>query len=349
VSANQFILQDTYALMKFGGLDYSVGKQSMWWGPGESGALLMSDNAAPFWMLQVNRTQPTNIPLLSRLLGPFEAANFFGALAAHHFPVGPYFFGQKVSFKPTENLEFGFTRDDVFGGQGHVPITIGSFWNAFTSFNDVTPAVKFSRNDPGARHASFDFTYRLPFVRRWLTLYSDSLVHDDVNPVSAPRRSAVNPGIYLTHFPKLPKLDFRAEAVYTDPPTVDSVGGHFIYWETVYHDLYLNNRYLMGNWIGREGKGYQAWSTYHISPQSSIQLAVRNSKIANDFIPGGSTQWGYNLSAVLRVRKDLEVKSFLQYETWWVPVLAATRQSDFTSSVQVTWWPTSVGVRKATQ
>jgi hypothetical protein len=346
-TANQFRLLDTYASVKYGGLDFSVGKQSLWWGPGESGALLMSNNAAPFWMLQINRTEPTNVPGLSKFLGPFETSNFFGALAGHQFPVGPYFFGQKISFKPTENLEFGFTRDDVFGGEGHVPITIGSFWNSFTSFTDVTPQVKFSRKDPGARHASFDFSYRLPFVRRWLTLYSDSLVHDDVSPVSAPRRSAVNPGIYLTHFPGLPKLDFRAEAVYTDPPSPDSKGGHFIYWEVIYHDLYLNNKFLMGNWIGREGKGYQAWSTYHLSPQSSIQVGVRNSKIANDFIPGGSTQWDWNVSAMLRVRKDLEIKSFLQYETWWVPVLAPTRQTDFTSSVQLTWWPTSVGIRKA--
>ena len=98
-----------------------------------------------------------NIPLLSRLLGPFEFSNFFGAPAGQQFPPNPYMFGQKASFKPTENLEFGFTRDDVFGGEGHVPITFGSFWNAFTSFTDVTPEVKFSRNDPGARHASFDF------------------------------------------------------------------------------------------------------------------------------------------------------------------------------------------------
>ncbi len=347
ITANQFRLLDTYALARYGGLDFSVGKQSMWWGPGESGAMLMSDNAAPFWMLQINRTEPTNVPGLSKFLGPFEVSNYFGALAGHQFPVGPYMFGQKASFKPTENLEFGFTRNDVFGGQGHVPITFGSFWNSFTSFTDVPANVKFSRNDPGARHASFDFSYRLPFVRRWLTLYSDSLVHDDVSPVSAPRRSAVNPGIYLTHFPSLPKLDFRAEAVYTDPPTPASIGGKFIYWEVIYHDLYLNNRYLMGNWIGREGKGYQAWSTYHLSPQSSIQVGVRNAKIANDFIPGGSTQWDWNISATLRVRKDLEIKSFLQYETWWVPVLAPTRQSDFTTSIQLTWWPTSVGIRKA--
>ena len=81
--------------------------------------------------------EPTNIPLLSKFLGPFEMSNYFGPLYGHEFPVGPYMFGQKVSFKPTENLEFGFTRNDVFGGEGHVPITFGSFWNAFTSFNDV--------------------------------------------------------------------------------------------------------------------------------------------------------------------------------------------------------------------
>jgi len=348
VKANQFSLLDTYATMRYGGLDFSVGKQSMWWGPTEGGPLLMSDNAAPFWMLQINRMEPTEIPLLSKFLGPFETANFFGALAGHQYPVGPYMFGQKVSFKPTENLEFGFTRDDVFGGEGHVPLTFGSFWNAFTSINDVTPEVKFSRNDPGARHASFDFSWRLPYLRRWLTLYSDSLVHDDVSPVSAPRRSAVSPGLYLSHFPGLPKLDFRVEAVSTDPPTPDSFGGHFLYWEVVYHDLYLNDRYLMGSWIGREGNGYQAWSTYHLSPKSSIQVAVRNAKIGKDFIPGGSTQWDWSLSADLWVHKNVEIKPFLQYETWWIPVLAPTRQSDFTSSVQLTWWPSTIGIRKAT-
>ncbi|MGC2110578.1 MAG: capsule assembly Wzi family protein [Candidatus Korobacteraceae bacterium] len=346
-TTNQLQFLNTYATARYAGLDFSVGNPSMYWGPTESGSLLMSDNAQPFWTIEINRTEPTYIPLLSKLLGPFEADNFFGSLYAHEFPPGPYIFGQKVSFKPTENLELGFTRDDVFGGAGHVPITFGSFWNSFTSFNDVPPAVKFSRNDPGARHASFDFTYRVPGLRRWLTLYSDSLVHDDVNPVSAPRRSAVNPGIYLSHVPGLPKLDFRAEAVYTDPPTPASLGGHFIYWETIYHDLYLNNKFLMGNWIGREGHGYQAWTTYHLSPQSSIQVGVRNAKIANDFIPGGSTEWDWNMSAMLRVRKDLEVKSFLQYETWLLPVLAPTRQSDFTSSVQLTWWPASVGIRRA--
>ena len=173
-------------------------------GADQSGPLLMSDNAAPFWMLQINRMEPTYIPLLSKLLGPFETSNFFGALAGHQYPVGPYIFGQKVSFKPTRKCGIRLYPRRCFWRRGSRSLTFGTFWNSFTSFNDVTPAIKFSRQDPGARHASFDFSWRLPYLRRWLTLYSDSLVHDDVSPVSAPRRSAANPGIYLTHFPGLP-------------------------------------------------------------------------------------------------------------------------------------------------
>lgn len=342
ISADRFRLLDTYVEVKYAGLDFSVGKQSLWWGPTQSGAMLISNNAEPLWMLRINRSEPVNIPGLSKLLGPFRTDNYFASLSGHQFPAGPYMFAQKVSFKPTENLEIGFTRNDVFAGQGHVPLTFGSFWNSFTSFSDVTPAIKFSRNDPGARHASFDFSYRLPLFRKWLTLYSDSIVHDDVSPVSAPRRAAVNPGIYLTHFPGIPKLDLRVEAVSTDEATHASTGGKFIYYEIIYHDLYLNNRSLMGNWIGREGKGYQGWLTYWLGPNSSVQLSVRNSKIASDFIPGGSTQWDGTLSATFRIHKDLEVKSFVQFERWLLPVLSPTRQTDVATSVQVTWWPRDI-------
>ena len=153
------------------------------------------------------------------------------------YPVGPYFFGQKFSCKPLPDLELGISRTVAFAGQGHVPLTFGSYWNSFTSFTNVPASVKFSRNDPGARHAQFDFSWRLPKLQRWLTLYSGSFVHDDVNALPN-GRAGINPGIYLSHVPKLPKLDLRGEMVYTDPPGVAKQGGRFLYWEVVYRDLY---------------------------------------------------------------------------------------------------------------
>src|SRR5271165_4998919 len=337
-TTNRFQLLDTYVAMKYAGFDWSVGKQSLWWGPSEGGVLLMSNNATPLWMAQLNNTEPVNVPGLSKVLGPIRTDNFFASLAQHHYPPGPYMFGEKVSCKPLPDLEVAISRTVVFAGQGHVPLTFGSFWNSFTSFTNVPASVKFSRNDPGARHAQFDFSWRVYGLQRWLTLYSGSFVHDNVSPL--PRgRAAINPGIYLSHFPRFPKLDFRFEAANSNVQNASVQNGQFFYWEAVYHDLYLNNGSLMGSWVGRQGEGYQAWSTYTINPQSNIQASFRYAKIAKDFIPRGSSQWDGAISAMLRVRKDLQLKAFLQYESWLEPVVAPTRQQDVTTSVEFTWWP----------
>lgn len=347
-SGDGFRLLEAYAGVTFLGHQLSIGKQSLWWGPGESGAMILSDNAEPFYMVRLAREVPLHLPGILRWLGPVRYDNFFGKLAGHQFPPDPFMYGQKISLKPTPNLELGFSRTTVFAGKGLSPLTFGSFFHSFFSVTSGNGLAGNLRRNPGARHAGFDFSYRLPGLRRWLTIYSDSLVHDDVSPVSAPRRSAINPGIYLSHVPGIPRLDFRAEAVSTDPPTGSSVNGAFLYWEVIYRDLYLNKGKLMGSWIGREGKGGQARLTYWLSPSSTIQFSYRNAKVAKDFIPGGVTQNDFSVNTRMRLHRDLELQSSLQYERWNAPLLANGPQSDFTTSVQVTYWPKRI-MKKAAQ
>jgi len=338
-TTNAFRLIDANLSLHVLSHEISVGKSEDWWGPGESGAMAWSTNAQPIYALRINRVEPLEIPLLSKVFGPFRYEGLFGDLKGHRYPNAPWVHAEKINFKPTPNLEFGFSRVVVFAGEGHVPLTFGSFWHSFTSFQNVPVSEKFSRKDPGARHSSFDFNYRLPFLRNWVTLYSDSIIHDDVSPIDAPRHAAINPGIYLSHVPGLPKLDFRAEAINTDPPTSRSQGGGYIYFETVYKDVYINQGHMFGNWIGREGKGGQAWLTWWLSPQERIQLSYRNAKSAKDFVPGGTTQNLVAANAIVRVKKDVEVNALAQYEHWTIPVLSPTAKSDFTTSVQLTWYP----------
>ena len=75
-----------------------------------------------------------------------------------------------------------------------MPITIHSFLKSFFSIQNVSLAEKESRNDPGARFGAFDMSYRLPYLRNWLTFLVDSEAHDDVNPISAPRRGCPSTG-----------------------------------------------------------------------------------------------------------------------------------------------------------
>src|ERR1700722_1893860 len=316
----------------------SVGKADDWWGPTQSGSMALSNNAEPIYALRINRVVPLRIPFVSDVLGPFRYEFLLGSLKGHSYPNAPWVHAQKFSFKPTRNLEFGFSRVVVFAGEGHVPLTFGSFWHSFTSFSNVSVAEKESRNDPGFRSSSFDFTWRLPFVENWLTLYTDSIVHDDVSPLAAPRRAAVNPGLYLSHLPKLPHFDLRGEAVSTDP-VASSQGGQFLYYEYEYKDGYTNKGNLFGSWMGREGKGGQVWLTDWLGPKEYIQLGYRNAKVSKTFIPGGTTQNDINIRAVLRLKDDLELNAFGQAEFCKVPALASGPKNDFTGSFQLTYFP----------
>ena len=213
------------------------------------------------------------------------------------------------SLRPTNNFEFSFERTVIWGGKDHAPITFGSFFRSFFSLQDTEsdPLSKNSRTDPGARYSVFNFSWRLPFLRHYVTLYTDSIAHDDVTPISAPRRAAYRPGVYISQFPGLPKLDFRVEASSTDCSTLRCVGGVFNYFEAIQRQGYTNHGFIMGDWVGREAKAGNAWLTWHLSGNEWLQLAYLYKKTPKDFIVFGTTQQQIKLEAVKRLRPDVEL------------------------------------------
>ncbi|MGD0095505.1 MAG: capsule assembly Wzi family protein [Terracidiphilus sp.] len=369
--------------------EISFGKQDDWLGPGQGGGMAYSNNAENIYSFRINRIEPLGIPLLSRLTGPFRYEFLIGSLRGHSYmpnpanpggtnpnlpnvinPGDPWVHLEKISFRPTENLEFGFERTAIWGGEGHGPITIHTFLKSFFSFASPPANEKLGRDDPGARFGAFDFSYRLPFVRNWLTLYTDSNVHDDVSAVDAPRRASWRPGIYLSHLPGVPRLDLRVEAATTDPPSSDhplqssfpSLYGRFMYYESIQKQGYTNQGQLFGDWIGREDKGGQAWITYHLSGNEWVQVGYRNQKATPYFIPGstsetipagshgcpvstpclapgGTTLNDINFQIVKRIGKGFEVNGNFALEHWKAPIYLPGQQTVTTTTVQLTWFP----------
>lgn len=336
---NPFRLVEASLSVHLLGHEISGGKTDAWLGPATGGAMAWSNNAENIYSFRVNRVEPLNIPLLSRLLGPVRYDFFIGSLKGHTSPNSPWVHSEMFSFRPTVNFEFGFQRTIIFGGEGHAPVTLHTFLKGFFDTSDTTVGVKFSRNDPGARYSDFNFSYRLPFVRKYATLYVDSIAHDDVTPISAPRRAAYRTGLYISQFPKLHKLDLRLEGVTTDPGVSRSYAGQFNYFEIVQLQGYTNKGYIMGDWIGREAKGGQAWLTYHLSGNEWVQLEYLNKKTPKDFIPGGTTQNQFKVGVVKRLGQDLELNGWVQYEQWKAPIYKAGLQKDTTAAVQFTWFP----------
>lgn len=352
----------------------SLGKQDDWLGPGLGGGMAYSNNAENIYSFRINRIEPLSIPLLSRLTGPFRYEFLVGSLRGHNYmpnpaylanpksglpnvinPGDPWVHLEKISFRPTENLEFGFERTVIWGGEGHEGISIKSFLRSFFS-TTAGDTKKGGNTDPGARFGSFDFSYRLPFFRNWLTLYTDSEVHDDMSPVDAPRRASWRPGIYLSHVPGIPKLDLRAEAASTDPSNSNGARqyGRFMYYEGIMKQGYTNKGQLFGDWIGREDKGGQAWITYHLSGNEWLQVGLRNQKAVKDFIPGSTTQTiagstylipggttlnDINFQAVKRIGKDFEINGNFALEHWKAPIYLTGQQTVTTTTIQLTWFP----------
>jgi len=361
---------EAYASARVLNNEISFGKQDSWLGPGLGASMAYSNNAQNIYSFQINRTEPLWIPLLSRLTGPFRYDFIIGGLNGHTYipnpaypgvgqpnptaeqnvldPGDPWMHLEKISFRPTPDLEFGFERTVIWGGKGHEPVNLHTFLRSFFSLTAPQPIGKCCALDPGARFGAFDFSWRLPYLRHWFTLYYDSEVHDDVSPVDVPRRSSMRPGLYLSHFPGLPRLDLRVEGVNTDPPVTNSQGGHYMYFETVQRQGYTNAGQLFGDWVGREGKGGQAWLTLHLSGNEWIQVNYRNQKVAKDFVTGGTTLNDLGFQVVKRIGKDFELNGQFHTQHWTAPIYPtgtptypAPINSVTNTTIQLTWFPKS--------
>jgi len=321
--------------------EVSFGKNDHWMGPDRGTSMLWSNNAQDMYNFDINRVEPLRIPGLSKVTGPFRYEFFVGSLKGHTYPNQPWAHVEKISFKPYRDLEFGFSRMVIWGGEGHVPITLHSFLKSFFSLANVSYEEKHSRNDPGARFGTFDFTWRLPYMRHWITLYTDSFVHDDVSPIDAPRRAAYHPGIYLARFPGLEHLDLRLEGANTDAGAVGArqKNGQFFFWETIQRQGPTNAGSLVGDWIGRTNKGGQAWLTWHMSPRDEVGFTYRRTKASPQFLPGGTTQNDFAFSARKWIGKSIELYGWVQYERWKAPIYKTGEQSDTTTTISITWYP----------
>lgn len=352
-------LLDAYVGLNFDNWQLTFGRQSLWWGPGEGGPLIFSDNAEPIDMFRVSRVTPFHLGFLGRVraeffIGQLEGQQFFetasGAVGSWTNPPSPQplIDGFDVSFKPTANLELGYSYTSMFGGAG-VPTTPGTFIDGLVDNGFLPNGV----TSTSSRENALDFSYRIPKLRNWLTLYGEGFAHDQLMPFIDPKarpfpfgypdRAAWDAGIYVPQFPILRRLDFRAEGGYTNNP-LGPGGGYdngFYYAANRYLSGYTNNGNILGSWLGRAGQGEQAWSNYWLSGRSRIQVNFRHLDVSDDYMPGGG-----NLTDIgARVDywwHDLGLSVLVQHERWLFPVIQTNPSRDITAAVQITLWPHQV-------
>ena len=356
----QFQLLDAYVGLTLSNWEVSFGRQSFLWGPGEGGAMMFSDNVTPISVFRVNRVSPLQLPSILKFLGPMRMEFFVGQLEGHQFVLTdsgvtgswsqslnpqPWMQGEKISIKPSPDLEVGFSYMSMFAGLG-VPATPGTFVNSLFDTGGDLRGTSLSKSQ---RMTGLDFSYRIPKLRKWLTIYGDGFAQDQIiYQPGYPERAVWRAGIYVPMFPGLRKLDLRAEGGYTDNPLGNGYSNGFYYTANRYLNGQTSNGNVIGSWMGRAGQGAQAWTNYWFNARDRIQLNFRHLKVSQEFIPGGGTSTDVGVRGDYWVRPNLSVSASVQYERWFFPVIQPNPEKNVTATVEILFQPEKIFRRSST-
>lgn len=337
-------LLDANVSIAFANNQMTFGQQTLWWGPARSGATLFSNNAEPIDMLRYDRVRPIELPGFLKLLGPIRSQLLIGRLSGAQYvhtaetTFGtpgvalrnqPWINGQKFTFEPTPNFQFGVSRTVLFAGKG-APFTTASFLRSVFSTGNGS-----EQKDPGDRRSAFDAMYRIPGLRQCLSGYFDGFTDDEPFPLLYPSRSAWISGFVYRCVPRLTHVTFRAEGLISPHR---SLFPGFYYFNVHYLSGYTNNRQLIGSWIGREGQGEQLWSTWQISPRSSVELSGRSMNASSEFLHGGSLR-DLRASGDIAFGSDWQLHAEDQVEQWHFPLLMAKTQHNNEVTLQLSYRP----------
>ena len=349
---SRFQMLDAYVGMTLANWQLSFGRQSLWWGPGDEGAMIFTNNAEPLnKMFRLTRVSPFRLPSALGWFGDIRMEFFIGQVAGQQFIdnsqgglensrlIGrygtslarqPFLSGAKISFKFTPNLEISASKTTLYGGEGN-PLTPKTLFKS-------TLGLHVNEHTLGDGRAGLDFAYRLPKVRDWLTWYGDAFQEDEISPVNRPYKAAFQSGIYVARFPKVSKLDFRLEGGTTSPINFPSCNGCY-YSNGQYLNGYTNHGEPIGTWLGRAAQGESAQSSYWLSATKRIGLQVRHRKVDRQFLPLGGTQNDAAIHSDFLLKSGFRLTGTLQYERWQIPLLATSRQNNVTASFQIGYWP----------
>ncbi|MEE9910670.1 MAG: capsule assembly Wzi family protein [Deltaproteobacteria bacterium] len=114
-------LHKGYAKLTLFNVELQVGRDSLWWGPGHHGSLLMSNNAHPFDMIKLSNPEPVLLPWIFSYLGPVQFNVFFSQLNDQRKGrelANPFLYGMRLGLKPHPYLELGASHLVLFGGPG---------------------------------------------------------------------------------------------------------------------------------------------------------------------------------------------------------------------------------------
>lgn len=164
--------QQLYAKLTLPHFELEVGRDSVEWGQGEFGGILLSNNARPLDMIKISNPSPSILPWLFKYIGPLRYTLLIANLGPEReFPYS-FLTGFKLSAKPVSFFEIGFSHLMVLGGDGAPGVSVGGVLEEFFIHRTGDRTTNVTNHQVG-----LDARIFLPFMRN-SQIYIDTVFED---------------------------------------------------------------------------------------------------------------------------------------------------------------------------
>ncbi len=257
-----------------------VGRDSLWWGPGLHGSLILSSNAPPLDQVRIGTAEPFLLPWIGKWVGPTKLLFFLAQI--EDYPQDPHtkLAGMRATIAPFSFLELGISRTLQFDGDNRPRLDPQDYPRDLF----YPPAGDSRILEPQFRNNNLfaiDGDLRLRHVDRYylpmreLRLYGEFGWDDTCcNSNFIPLREAISQlvGVHAIGLFGLDSLDARLEYAETSGLT---------FTHTQFTDGYVSARRVISHFIGTDGRDIYSRLTDRITPNLMLGLELDRAVIGS--------------------------------------------------------------------
>jgi len=258
-----------YGKVEWLNMELEAGRDSLWWGPGRHGSLILTDNARPFDLIKVSNPRPVLLPWLFRHLGLFKVVAFWTELEKDRAVPEAELMGYRVHIKPSPLLDIGASRTIMLGGQGGAK---GVADLSLTDWAKVLSGKNISGELNTNQIAGLDFEVLIPDVDRLLpviksiSLWGEWYGEDEAGGL--PTKTGYVGGLKFADI----LLTGRTDLVFEYADNVISGRPGLWYSHGAYQTGYRYKGEVVGHDMGGDAREYFLRVEHYLSPDLALGL-----------------------------------------------------------------------------
>jgi len=236
-----------YMKLNLGLFELQIGKDSLWWGQGYHGTLIMTNNAKPLKFIKISNPTPIHFPWIFSYLGACKGTFFVSKLGKDRVIKEPKLFAIRANFKPHPLLELGGSGIIMAEGEGRPKLQL----------KDILTFIKLEHlykngQDAANQIMALDARLRIPVLRN-TEIYCEYGGEDTGGTLLGIGDIAYLWGVYVPRVTNDGKTQIRIEYANTvrREPESGIVGW---YHHGIWQSGYTNKGFILGHHMGGDSE-----------------------------------------------------------------------------------------------